>query len=352
LDPVGWGGFRAPVQAKTVPSNVDYFFLRYQQTNPFPFENMTNWLTLGSFDVLDVLSAEGHLPFVHAARQNQHAQNLRREANGDLKTSEIPGTNIPTGIPQLLMHGELPHDEYIQAQITRVLRRDVLNFNPQVLDHSWVTGGGSLRGAIINFSEPMNPSSFTAADVSNSLGRVTGVAAVAGTQNRSFRVSFDPVPLWQLMGGIGGKQVKLSVSPQINDVVGHSLDQNRNAVSGESTDRYHLQYGVAPPKAIDAETLAGAFVHESEVLLQRAIDAVVLTRLRDPDFNRLSAELAIVPVITSTNRTDALATDLRTELALESVTASDLERSAVDQVLDSDAFLEDLTLASSLGRVL
>ena len=93
----------------------------------------------------------------------------------------------------------------------------------------------TLNKVRLTFSASMNASTFTAGDVvlTGPTGQtiaVTGVTAVAGSNNKQFDVTFAA----QNMAGT----YTTSVGPDIRDTYNRQMDQNRNGVVGETADKY------------------------------------------------------------------------------------------------------------------
>ena len=96
------------------------------------------------------------------------------------------------------------------------------------------SGGGPLNTIRVTFDEPIDPASFTAADVTlygpmGALIPVT-ISAVAGTTNTQFDLGFAN----QTLRG----SYRLTVGPNVLDVAGNPMNQNGNASNGEATDLY------------------------------------------------------------------------------------------------------------------
>ncbi len=109
LDGVGRGGLRKNITSP-VPSNVDYFFNRWQQNppllgdHPIPFDRL--------------LSGEIKS---NARQSNQGKQNS--EKTWECKTKYRDPLKA---VPQLLQHGEVPKDSCIQHKIIEILQAEIL----------------------------------------------------------------------------------------------------------------------------------------------------------------------------------------------------------------------------------
>jgi hypothetical protein len=103
---------------------------------------------------------------------------------------------------------------------------------------------GALTSVRVTFSNAINPSTFTAADVSAFVGpdgapagAVTGVTAVAGSGNRQFDITFAGLT------AVGA--YSLTFGPQITDTTGRRMDQDRDWIGGEAgADSYTAEFSV------------------------------------------------------------------------------------------------------------
>lgn len=118
LDPVGRGGLRENV-TWPVPSNVDYFFNRWQQNPPFPADIVEGkeQMNVVPFDSLQSGNNKGQ----SGARENNEAKQ-NTEKNSKCETKYRDPLNI---VPQLLSHSELPNDGCIQAKMLQILKAKV-----------------------------------------------------------------------------------------------------------------------------------------------------------------------------------------------------------------------------------
>ncbi len=102
---------------------------------------------------------------------------------------------------------------------------------PRVLSAVWSgSSTASLSKVRLTFSEPIDPSTFTPADVLSFTGpwgdlKVSGVAAVADSDGRQFDVSFVP------QGAAGTYQ--MVIGPDVRDLAGLALDQDGDGRPGE-----------------------------------------------------------------------------------------------------------------------
>ena len=93
-------------------------------------------------------------------------------------------------------------------------------------------GTGGISSARVTFSEAINPTTFASADIkltgpTGNVIAVTKVSPVSGTQ---FDASFPTQ-------AANGTYI-LGVGPDVRDLAGNPMDQNRNGKSGEAADRY------------------------------------------------------------------------------------------------------------------
>ena len=130
IDPVRTGGFRASLKALNVPSNVDYFFNRWQENVPFPNDFGINGSIL-----------------CNARTCDQDSQNIARNADFSPVTTECrwdevtcPGFVAPNpfigrkgrkGTKQVrVSHQDLPKDAFIQKDLGNKIQRQIAAFSP------------------------------------------------------------------------------------------------------------------------------------------------------------------------------------------------------------------------------
>ncbi len=104
-----------------------------------------------------------------------------------------------------------------------------------VTDGVFSGSNGGVSRLRVTFNEAINASTFTSADVrltgpTGATITVTGVTLVANTGNRTFDITFAN----QTAGGT----YRASIGPNVADLAGNLMDQNRNGTRGESTDVY------------------------------------------------------------------------------------------------------------------
>ena len=106
-----------------------------------------------------------------------------------------------------------------------------VDYGPRVVSHQPAADvGGPVSSVRVTFSEAIDATSFTLADIRRLDGPAgaitpTGVTAVAGSGNTRFDVAF---PAQSTPGSYG-----LVLGPYITDATGHNMDQDRDLVCGE-----------------------------------------------------------------------------------------------------------------------
>lgn len=101
------------------------------------------------------------------------------------------------------------------------------------------TSPSSVR---LTFSEPINPATFTLADITGFTGpagaiTATGIVAVAGSGNTQFDVTFAA----QTRVGT----YRFDVGPDIRDVAGNRMDQDQDGINGEAEDAFRVTFNVS-----------------------------------------------------------------------------------------------------------
>ncbi len=92
---------------------------------------------------------------------------------------------------------------------------------------------GPIASLRVTFNEPLNPETFTTADVVSFTGpggsiAVTGISAVAGSPNRKFEITFAS----QIVKG----DYEMVLGPSILDTAGNAMNQDNDATNGEVPD--------------------------------------------------------------------------------------------------------------------
>ncbi|MCY2993192.1 MAG: hypothetical protein NTY19_35705 [Planctomycetota bacterium] len=158
-------------------------------------------------------------------------------------------TEVGQGNVASLVAGDL-----MQAQFRMAMSRGgglTDNEPPWIMTH---TPGQTALGGVdcvdLDFSEDINPASFTANDVvvTDPLGRAVTPIDITPISSRTYRIEF---PAQTLAG-----KYEVLVGPEIEDLVGQKLDQDRDGIGGETADdRYHASFalgGAAPTRAVQA----------------------------------------------------------------------------------------------------
>jgi serine protease len=135
--------------------------------------------------------------------------------------------------------------------------------------------GSAIGSARITFSEAINASTFTAADITltGPTGKtiaVSSVVAVAGSGNTQFDVTFTS----QAVQGT----YTLGVGPELLDVAGNRMDQNKNGKAGETTDRYTATTTLAGTKTYVSTDVGKAIPNLGQVVSELVITDSVTIR--------------------------------------------------------------------------
>lgn len=132
IDPTAAGGLRKPITRRTIPSNVDYFFNRWQK----------NGLGGNNIVPFDSRLVDGKVSRCNAKNCNEDAQNLARKSNGEaIRVScgslEVtcpgyqpwPGGSNGTKAKRL-EHNNMPYDAYLQQQMANEIQKAIANVQP------------------------------------------------------------------------------------------------------------------------------------------------------------------------------------------------------------------------------
>ncbi len=150
--------------------------------------------------------------------------------------------------------GEIPGDRYTAT----------FNISGPRVTASTPTGNvlPAVDHVRVTFDRPMDPTTFTTDQVvsftltvgtttTDLLDTVTGVVAVAGSNNTQFDINFTA------QGATG--RYSLVIGPDIQDLYGNAMDQNGNLIPGEVPgDRYTANFGLLGPR-ITASTPSSSF---------------------------------------------------------------------------------------------
>jgi subtilase family serine protease len=117
----------------------------------------------------------------------------------------------------------------------------------------------ALSQFVVEFSETMDPSSFTAADVrlTGPAGEVTNIG-ITRLSDTSFRLTF---PSQSAHG-----DYTLTVGPGITDVLANPMDQNANGVTGEANDTFQTSVTVVLPDLVASDLVVPPTAQPGQVV--------------------------------------------------------------------------------------
>lgn len=156
IDPVAAGGFREPITRRGVPSNVDYFFNRWQRNglDNVDILNAREILRIGGGSARNVVPfdsrlIDGFISDCGAKTCDQQEQSsARREDNSEIRVSceahevscegwRLPGCNFSgcwggsNGTKAKgLFHNDMPPDEYLQRQMADRVSEVTASYTP------------------------------------------------------------------------------------------------------------------------------------------------------------------------------------------------------------------------------
>jgi hypothetical protein len=135
---------------------------------------------------------------------------------------------------------------------------------PQIVGASYQSLSPTLMGLWVTFNEPINPLSFTAADVAISGGSVASVTASA-TNPAQFLVTIN--------ASTSAALPAVTIGPNISDRFGNLMDQNKDGIKGTTADVYkwNMASGGASTTVKDPLTLSPT--KTSRTLATKAVDA-------------------------------------------------------------------------------
>jgi len=113
IDPVRTGGLRATLKALNVPSNVDYFYNRWQENEPFPNDFKVN----------------GSIP-CNARRCDQDSQFALTDTNGNPRREKCKLLEACKTKQVRAGHQSLPTDDWIQRVIGDKIQEQIAAFQP------------------------------------------------------------------------------------------------------------------------------------------------------------------------------------------------------------------------------
>jgi serine protease len=136
-------------------------------------------------------------------------------------------------------------------------------------------GSGNINTARVIFSEAINASTFTASDVTltgpgGKVIAVNGVSTVSGSNGTQFDVAF---PAQATTG-----TYTLVIGPDVRDLAGNLMDQNRNGKTGETSDKYTATTTVAGTKTYSSTDVGKTIPDLSTVVSKLTITDNVTIR--------------------------------------------------------------------------
>lgn len=143
---------------------------------------------------------------------------------------------------------------------------------PRIVSSQYVSLSSTLAGISVTFNEPINPLTFTIADVSTSGGMFGGTVmsigpATNGSKTFLITVTKSTVSAW----------LNVNIGPNITDFFGNRMDQNQNGVNGESIDYLGLSFLGGSGVILDPGSTTPTKTKTSRLLAARAVDAVFLS---------------------------------------------------------------------------
>jgi serine protease len=134
--------------------------------------------------------------------------------------------------------------------------------------------GTAISRARVAFTEAVNASTFTAADVrltgpAGQVIAITGVTVVAGSNSTQFDVTFAS------QSAVG--TYRIAIGPAISDVAGNALNQNGNAVNGETTDAFNGTHTIVAAPTGSTKTHASTNVGQTIGDFGKVVSTVVVT---------------------------------------------------------------------------
>jgi hypothetical protein len=139
--------------------------------------------------------------------------------------------DLPAGTYYAAVQGDSAYGDVGQYSLF------VTESGPQVVSSKFQSLGKNQFSLTVTFNEAINTSTFTTADV-----RINGGAAGAGvlsvtrskTDSKTFLVKVN-LPSSSVRSGV-------SIGPNIEDLSGNGMDQNKNGINAEAVDAYMAEY--------------------------------------------------------------------------------------------------------------
>jgi methionine-rich copper-binding protein CopC len=154
---------------------------------------------------------------------------------------------------------------------------------------------GQVNSIRVIFNEPMNPDTFTPEQVDYLIGPqgrigVTGITPVSGSNNTQFDINFSPQ-------GFAGNYT-LAIGPDIQDMVGHQMDQNGNFVDGEfPDDLFILTFGLEGPRIISQSVNASLGAFHARVTFNEPMNPASFTQDQIFQFTGPTGDIPVLGVI-------------------------------------------------------
>lgn len=126
----------------------------------------------------------------------------------------------------------------------------------------------------VTFNVPVNPTTFTAADIADFFGpigpiMVTSVTPVGGSGNTQFDVNFAT----QVITGF----YALTIGPNIEDMMGNPMDQDEDGETGTFGDRYVAGFVIPGARVTSSQMTASPGVERIRLTFSRAMDPASFT---------------------------------------------------------------------------
>lgn len=197
------------------------------------------------------------------------------------------------------------------------------NSGPKVASVERFNLSDTQLGLLVKFNEPINPYSFTAADV-----RINGGAAGAGVVSIG-PPSMESTTFLVTLNKPGGFLSRFYVGPNVTDYFGNRMDQNQNNVNGETGDFYtgmFLSDVFTNWQVLEtSQTVASRGVEETFAVSFAQYASVTAKVIVDP-LNPLKKRLEITG--------DDLANHVTIELGADGVAGSVRVRAALGETLN------------------
>ncbi len=141
---------------------------------------------------------------------------------------------------------------------------------PVITAHAPLFPSEVISSLRVTFDRPVNPQTFTPGDVSEFFGylgelQATSVTPVVGSNNMQFDINFAE----QFITGL----YSMTLGPDIRDMFGNQMDQDRDGIPGEFDDRYLAWFGILGAQVTAATSgVLGAPVDRVRATFSRPMD--------------------------------------------------------------------------------